>query len=128
MGKQIHLQGDQFEAILNIYTKSMEAISNRMYKPWYHLDLLYKLSPTYKEDNLNFKKVNDFMEELISHKRNFLNDVKEERTLIKSKDIFIDHITKYVYEGKISWDDVKDEANVIIAAVGRYIYFCKTSK
>lgn len=127
MGRQIHLQGDQFEDILNIYTRSMEAISNRMYKPWYHLDLLYKLSLTYKDDNLNFKKINVFMEELISHKRNSSTDFKDQDTLIKSKDIFIDHITKYVYEGKISWEDVKDEANVIIAAV-RYIFFSQDNE
>lgn len=117
MGKQIHLQEDQFHDILNTYSSSMEAISNRMYKPWFHLDLFYKLSSTYKEDIENFKKINRFMEDLISHKRNFLENVKEQETFTKSKDIFIDHISKYVYEGKISWDDVRDEANVIIAAV-----------
>lgn len=98
----------------------MEAISNRMYKPWYHLDVLYKLSPTYKEDTKNFQKINDFMEELISHKRKFSENVKEQDILTKSKDIFIDHITKYVFEGKINWDDVRDEANVIIAAVSKH--------
>lgn len=123
MGKQIHLQEDQFQDILNTYTSSMEAISNRMYKPWYHLDLLYKLSPTYKEDIQSFKKIDVFMKELISHKRNSSENPKEQESLTKSKDIFIDHIAKYVYEGKISWDDVKDEANVIISAVSTLLFF-----
>uniref|UniRef100_T1GSC1 Uncharacterized protein n=1 Tax=Megaselia scalaris TaxID=36166 RepID=T1GSC1_MEGSC len=94
----------------------MEAISNRMYQPWYHLDCLYKFSPTYEEDLRNFRRVNEFMEELISHKRNSSENTKEQDGFTKSKDIFIDHIAKYVHEGRISWDDVRDEANVIIAA------------
>ena len=118
MGRQIHLTESQFQDLLSTYTKSMEAISNRIYQPWYHLDFLYKLSPTYKTDIANFQKVNHFMEELISHKRVILEN--KTKDLIKSKDIFIDHISKYVYDGSISWSDVRDEANVIIAAVSIY--------
>ena len=120
MGRQINLTESQFQDLLNAYTKSMEAISNRIYKPWYHLDFLYNLSPTYKADIANFNKINHFMEYLISHKRVILENKENIKDLTKSKDIFIDQIAKYVYNGSISWSDVRDEANVIIAAVSIY--------
>lgn len=42
---------------------------------------------------------------------------------IKSKSIFIEQVREHVERGQqMSWQDVRDEANVIIAAVSREIH------
>jgi len=43
----------------------------------------------------------------------------------KSKAIFIEQVREHVERGQLSWQDVRDEANVTIAAVGKSITFKK---
>lgn len=47
----------------------------------------------------------------------------QQQQRIKSKSIFIEQVREHVERGQqMSWQDVRDEANVIIAAVSREIH------
>lgn len=43
----------------------------------------------------------------------------------KSKSyVFLEQIRNHINDGQLTWQDVRDEANVIVAAVSIYIYAC----
>lgn len=110
-------------------------MNTRIYNPLFHSDLLFRLSKWYNVEKTNAKITNDFVDDILREKKityqnNKLNKKSEaeedvgEGASFKKPQVFIDQLLKLSMEGNFFTDqEVKDEANTIVATVGRIVPF-----
>lgn len=108
----------------------LDVMNTRIYNPLFHSNLLFRLSKWYNVEKTNAKITNDFVDDILRQKKivyqnNKLNKKaddadEEEGTSFKKPQVFIDQLLKLSMEGNFFTDqEVKDEANTIVATVGR---------
>ncbi|XP_055908580.1 probable cytochrome P450 313b1 [Eupeodes corollae] len=120
MGKEMEFQNDRFSELFESYKNIMDVSVQRMLCPWLYPSVFYKVSSLHSMERKTVKILYDFIETLLQGKPSIENDIllrpENENLNRKSKSIFVEQVRNYVEQGQLSWDDIRDEANVIIAA------------
>ncbi|EDW59721.1 probable cytochrome P450 313b1 [Drosophila virilis] len=136
MGKRMNFQHDGSLAIFEAYNGITEVCVKRMLSPWLYPELIYRWSRLFDRQQKVVGVLFGFVEQLLQpavsvvgvdgsdankhleqqqHQQQRQQEQQQQR--IKSKSIFIEQVREHVERGQqMSWQDVRDEANVIIAA------------
>ncbi|TMW50819.1 hypothetical protein DOY81_004095 [Sarcophaga bullata] len=123
-----------------------EVCVKRMLSPWLYIDVIYRFSSLYKCQQKYVSTLYKFVENLLHHNDNIKNlaTLTSPKTITnhyknhniwnvnvdgddrtddsnelnkKSKSyVFVEQIRNHIDEGQLTWQDVRDEANVIVAA------------
>ncbi|EDW43009.1 GM26333 [Drosophila sechellia] len=124
MGKKMNFQHDGSMAIFKAYNGLTEVCVKRMLSPWLYPDLIYRRSGLFrlqqKVVGILFGFIEQLLEPIVSVVAANANPEQQRSELEmrgKSKAIFIEQVREHVERGQLSWQDVRDEANVTIAAV-----------
>lgn len=98
-------------------------MTHRIFKPWYHLDWVYKLTKMYPEQKKCSNITYGFIGDIISNKKRSFNvqQFDEEASPLKdgsykTPQIFIDQLFKLEGNHFNDWD-MLSEASTIVAAV-----------
>ncbi|XP_037950230.1 probable cytochrome P450 313b1 [Teleopsis dalmanni] len=127
MGKKMDFHNDGSAVIFESYNILTEVCARRMLSPWLYPDILYQYSSLYLKQKKVVNVLFGFIENLLSdlmttqdksadepaNTDNNDNDIFVKR---KQKEIFIEQMRNNVNQGQFTWKDVRDEANVTIAA------------
>ncbi|XP_030374474.1 probable cytochrome P450 313b1 [Scaptodrosophila lebanonensis] len=142
MGKKMNFQHDGSTAIFEAYNGITEVCVKRMLSPWLYPDALYRRSRLFVRQQKVVGVLFGFVEQLLElggvvasqttstqlqsvgvaeqlqpQSETDVNDEDMEAHMSrKSKSIFIEQVREHVERGQLSWQDVRDEANVTIAA------------
>ncbi|XP_055851883.1 probable cytochrome P450 313b1 [Episyrphus balteatus] len=124
MGKKMEIQNDKSsEAVFKSYKNIMDVSVQRMLSPWLYPDVFYKVSSLYTTERNTVKILYDFIEGLLHFKKPstesetvLKSELESDNLSRKSKSIFVEQVRNYVEQGQLTWEDIRDEANVIIAA------------
>ncbi|XP_017073417.1 probable cytochrome P450 313b1 [Drosophila eugracilis] len=123
MGRKMNFQHDGSMAIFEAYNGLTEVCVKRMLSPWLYPELLYRRSRLFrlqqKVVGILFGFIEQLLEPIVSVVAANANPEQqrpEQEMRGKSKAIFIEQVREHVERGQLSWQDVRDEANVTIAA------------
>ncbi|XP_064546960.1 probable cytochrome P450 313b1 isoform X1 [Drosophila montana] len=136
MGKRMNFQHDGSQAIFEAYNGITEVCVKRMLSPWLYPELIYRWSRLFDRQQKVVGVLFGFVEQLLQpavsvvgvegsdankhleqQQQHQQQRQQEQQQRIKSKSIFIEQVREHVERGQqMSWQDVRDEANVIIAA------------
>ncbi|XP_070852391.1 probable cytochrome P450 313b1 [Drosophila suzukii] len=123
MGKKMNFQHDGSIAIFEAYNGLTEVCVKRMLSPWLYPELIYRRSGLFrlqqKVVGILFGFIEQLLEPIVSVVAANTNPEQHRPELEmrgKSKAIFIEQVREHVERGQLSWQDVRDEANVTIAA------------
>ncbi|EDV94817.1 probable cytochrome P450 313b1 [Drosophila grimshawi] len=124
MGKKMNFQHDGSMAIFEAYNGVTEVCVKRMLSPWLYPELIYRWSRLFDRQQKVVGVLFGFIEQLLQPAVSVVGQLQQHEQLnqqqqqrIKSKSIFIEQVRDHVERGlQMSWQDVRDEANVIIAA------------
>ncbi|KAI8044318.1 probable cytochrome P450 313b1 [Drosophila gunungcola] len=123
MGKKMNFQHDGSIAIFEAYNGLTEVCVKRMLSPWLYPELIYRGSRLFglqqKVVGTLFGFIEQLLEPIVSVVTANANPELQPPELErrgKSKAIFIEQMREHVERGQLSWQDVRDEANVTIAA------------
>ncbi|KAH8307642.1 hypothetical protein KR044_006848 [Drosophila immigrans] len=132
MGKKMNFQHDGSMAIFKAYNGVTEVCVKRMLSPWLYPDFIYRWSRLFDRQQKVVGVLIGFVEQLLQpavavvgvdewDASTPLEQEQQQKQKLKqctkSKSIFIEQVRDYVERGQqMSWQDVRDEANVIIAA------------
>ncbi|EDV43806.1 uncharacterized protein Dana_GF16333 [Drosophila ananassae] len=122
MGKKMNFQHDRSTAIFEAYSGLTEVCVKRMLSPWLYPEFIYRRSRLFSQQQKVVGELFGFIEQLLepivsvvsSHASATDQNLNDSRS--KSKSIFIEQVREHVERGQLSWQDVRDEANVTIAA------------
>ncbi|XP_017110212.2 probable cytochrome P450 313b1 isoform X1 [Drosophila bipectinata] len=122
MGKKMNFQHDGSTAIFEAYSGLTEVCVKRMLSPWLYPEFIYRRSRLLCQQQKVVGVLLGFIEQLLEpivsvvspHATDADQITNESRG--KSKSIFIEQVREHVERGQLSWQDVRDEANVTIAA------------
>ncbi|KAH8383808.1 hypothetical protein KR009_010615 [Drosophila setifemur] len=122
MGKKMNFQHDGSLAIFEAYNGLTEVCVKRMLSPWLYPELIYRSSRLFGQQQkvvgILFGFIEQLLEPIVSvvASNGNLNEQQQQENRGKSKAIFIEQVREHVERGQLSWQDVRDEANVTIAA------------
>ncbi|XP_017003593.2 probable cytochrome P450 313b1 [Drosophila takahashii] len=124
MGKKMNFQHDGSIAIFEAYNGLTEVCVKRMLSPWLYPELIYRRSGLFrlqqKVVGILFGFIEQLLEPIVSVVSANAHQQEQQRPELemrgKSKAIFIEQVREHVERGQLSWQDVRDEANVTIAA------------
>ncbi|XP_060646843.1 probable cytochrome P450 313b1 isoform X4 [Drosophila nasuta] len=137
MGKKMNFQHDGSMAIFEAYNGVTEVCVKRMLSPWLYPEFIYRWSRLFDRQQKVVGVLIGFVEQLLQpavsvvgvddwdanmpleqHHYQKQHEQQQQHQLgTKSKSIFIEQVRDHVERGQqMSWQDVRDEANVIIAA------------
>lgn len=97
-------------------------MTHRIFKPWYHLDFVYKMTKMYPEQKRCSKITYGFIGDMINNKKRAFNatrtheDEAQKDGSFKTPQIFIDQLLKLEGNYFNDWD-MLSEASTIVAAV-----------
>lgn len=96
-------------------------MTHRIFKPWYHLDFVYKMTKMYPEQKRCSKITYGFIGDMINKKKkefieNRASDEQMNDGSFKTPQIFIDQLLKLEGNHFNDWD-MLSEASTIVAAV-----------
>ncbi|KAH8360211.1 hypothetical protein KR093_011416 [Drosophila rubida] len=137
MGKKMNFQHDGSMAIFEAYNGVTEVCVKRMLSPWLYPDFIYRWSRLFDRQQKVVGVLIGFVEQLLQpavsvvgvddweantpleqyHHQYQQKQQSAQQQCTKSKSIFVEQVRDHVERGQqMSWQDVRDEANVIIAA------------
>ncbi|KAM8704209.1 hypothetical protein ACLKA7_008757 [Drosophila subpalustris] len=134
MGKKMNFQHDGSMAIFEAYSGITEVCVKRMLSPWLYPELIYRCSRLFDRQQKVVGVLFGFVEQLLQPAVSVVGvedydankqleqqaeqqQQQQQQQRSKSKSIFIEQVREHVERGQqLSWQDVRDEANVIIAA------------
>ncbi|ALC45364.1 Cyp313b1 [Drosophila busckii] len=129
MGKKMNFQHDGSMAIFEAYSGITEVCVKRMLSPWLYPELIYRWSQLFGRQQKVVSVLFGFVEQLLQpnvavvgvankqQEQEQHQQQQQQQPRSKSKSIFIEQVREHVEIGQqMSWQDVRDEANVIIAA------------
>ncbi|XP_020813097.1 probable cytochrome P450 313b1 [Drosophila serrata] len=121
MGRTMNFQHDGSIAIFEAYNGLTEVCVKRMLSPWLYPGLIYRRSWLFGQQQKVVGILFGFIEQLLEPIVSVVaSDASPEQqhseTRGNSKAIFIEQVREHVERGQLSWQDVRDEANVTIAA------------
>ncbi|EDW84316.1 uncharacterized protein Dwil_GK14074 [Drosophila willistoni] len=121
MGKKMNFQHDGSMAIFEAYNGLTEVCVKRMLSPWLYPEVIYRRSRLFAQQQkvvgVLFGFVGQLLEPIVSVVAREANkEQMHQQSRVKSKSIFIEQVREHVERGQLSWQDVRDEANVTIAA------------
>ncbi|KAH8255059.1 hypothetical protein KR032_012351 [Drosophila birchii] len=121
MGRKMNFQHDGSIAIFEAYNGLTEVCVKRMLSPWLYPGLIYRRSSLFGQQQkvvgILFGFIEQLLEPIVSVVFSDASaELQHPETRGKSKAIFIEQVREHVERGQLSWQDVRDEANVTIAA------------
>ncbi|KAH8295012.1 hypothetical protein KR018_005384 [Drosophila ironensis] len=122
MGKKMNFQHEGSVAIFKAYNELTEVCVKRMLSPWLYPDFLYRRSRHFGQQQKVVGVLLRFIEQLlepivsVAAPNANVTEPQQEEARGKSRSIFIEQVREHVERGQLSWQDVRDEANVTIAA------------
>ncbi|XP_073840774.1 cytochrome P450 313b1 isoform X2 [Musca autumnalis] len=129
MGRKMNFQNDSSTAIFQAYNGITETCVTRMLSPWLYPDWVYKLSTLFKRQQQYSAVLQQFVENFLPFDGNVtaspfglkenLNTDDEDGVQKSKMQNFIDKVRECIETGKLTCQDVRDEANVMVAAYRR---------
>lgn len=102
-------------------------MTHRIFKPWYQLDFVYKMTKMYPEQKKCSKITYGFVGDIIKNKKSTFNMEKADEEASPMKDgsfktpqIFIDQLLKLEGAHFNDWD-MLSEASTVVAAVSLFV-------
>uniref|UniRef100_A0A1L8E4G7 Putative cytochrome n=1 Tax=Nyssomyia neivai TaxID=330878 RepID=A0A1L8E4G7_9DIPT len=124
LGTEMNIQKNENEEFLYAGNKLLEIMTHRIFKPWYHLDWVFRLTKMYHEQKRCSNITYSFVGRILQNKkRDMLNVPKATKVededskdgSFKSPQIFIDQLLKLEGSHFSDWD-MLSEASTIVAA------------
>ncbi|BFF91578.1 probable cytochrome P450 313b1 [Drosophila madeirensis] len=121
MGRKMNFQHDGSAVIFEAYNGLTLVCVKRMLSPWLYPEFIYRRSALFGQQKKVVGVLLGFVEQLLAPIVSVVDIVPLKEPLqqeprSKSKSIFIEQVREHVERGQLSWQDVRDEANVTIAA------------
>lgn len=69
MGTEMNIQKSENAEFLNASERLLQLVTERIFKPWYHPEFIYKMTQRYKEQQQNSKIIYRFLHEIVQKKR-----------------------------------------------------------
>lgn len=109
----------------------LEIMTHRIFKPWYQLDFVYKMTKMYPEQKKCSKITYGFVGDIIKNKKKTFDVVQADEDASPMKDgsfktpqIFIDQLLKLEGAHFNDWD-MLSEASTVVAAVSSSLLLAK---
>ncbi|GAB0100688.1 Cytochrome P450 [Sergentomyia squamirostris] len=132
LGTEMNIQKNENEEFLYAGNKLLEIMTHRIFKPWYHLDWVFRLTKMYHEQKRCSEITYSFIGNILQNKKkDMLNknhrnadkdmtkatddEIDEKSGSFKSPQIFIDQLLKLEGSHFNDWD-MLSEASTIVAA------------
>ncbi|KAL5284028.1 hypothetical protein ACFFRR_006352 [Megaselia abdita] len=117
MGKQMSSLTQTESDLLHCFQFVLKIMTKKLFSPWYQFKFIFQRTNYFQKYEDSKMAMRSFIRKLIKdkHEKGLDTEILEDPDKIPSnKNIFIEHAINLANSGTFSWQDVEDEANVIV--------------